>query len=46
MTLLFFLVKVDSERWETNTIFLPSAGFRLRPVIGHTIIFTCDKNCQ
>ena len=46
MTLLFFLVKADSERRENKYDFFPSAGFRLRPVIGHTIIFTCDKNCQ
>ena len=28
---------------KTNTIFFPSAGFRLQSVTSHTIIFTCDK---
>ena len=46
------LVKADSERRENRYDVFDSEDFRLRPVIGYTIILTCVKklshqsNCQ
>ena len=40
------LVKADSERRENRyDMFLLVKIFRLRPVIGYTIILDCEKNC-
>ena len=39
------LVKADSERRENRYDVFISEDFRLRPVIGYTIILTCEKNC-
>ena len=39
------LVKADSERRENRYDVFDSEDFRLRPVIGYTIILTCEKNC-
>ena len=39
------LVKADSERRENRYDVFISVDFRLRPVIGYTIILTCEKNC-
>ena len=37
-------MKADRERRENGYDFFTSEDFRLRPVIGHEIIFTGEKN--
>ena len=39
------LVKADSERRENRYDVFSSEDFRLRTVIGYTIILNCEKNC-